>query len=133
MGVPGPEADWEPAPQYQGGKRNPALQIGLWDRVACDFRCLARLDPPLEAFAARLRLSVERSWQDLGDVGVAVFRIGRTEYALHEFDGGPHGTYAWVHHSVDDHEQALDVLLRALGVGRAVIRPGTLSTDPEGA
>jgi hypothetical protein len=69
--VPGPEADWELAAAYQGGKRNPALPGSLWDYAAGGFR------------ASR---------------------------------------------DQDEVEAALDVLLRALGIGREAL---TYCLDPE--
>ncbi|MEV8099070.1 hypothetical protein [Kitasatospora sp. NPDC085879] len=80
--VPGPEPEWETAPSYQGGKRNPAFQQSMWESAAGSFQLVAGLKPPLEALAARLRLTLERGWEDLGYVDVAMFRIERVNSAL---------------------------------------------------
>jgi hypothetical protein len=120
--VPGPDPDWEEAPSYQGGKCNPAFQQSMWEFAASSFRVVGGLQPPLEALAARLRLTVERGWEDLGYVGVAMFRIEKTDFALSELEGAvvPY-TFVWVSRSVDDAEAALDTLLNALGIGREAL------------
>ncbi|MFC8719370.1 hypothetical protein [Kitasatospora sp. NPDC057198] len=122
VSVPGPEPEWETAPSYRGGKRNPAFQQSMWEFAAGSFRVVAGLQPPLEALAARLRLTVERGWEDLGRVDVAMFRIGKTDFALSELEGAtvPY-TFVWVGRSVDDVEAALDTLLEALGIGREAL------------
>jgi hypothetical protein len=122
VNVPGPEPDWEEAPSYQGGKRNPAFQSSMWEFAASSFRVVAGLQPPLKALAARLRLTVERGWEDLGYVDVAMFRIQKTDFALSELEGAsvPY-TFVWVSRSVDDVEAALDTLLNALGIGREAL------------
>ncbi|MEU8922125.1 hypothetical protein AB0D10_14490 [Kitasatospora sp. NPDC048545] len=131
--VPGPEADWEEAPAYQGGKRNPAFQQSAWEIAAGSYRMVAGLQPPLEALAARLRLVVERTWEDLGYVDVAMFGIGRTSVALSCFTGGtPDYTAVFLDRSVEDREAALDTLLGALGIGReALAFVGTLEAGFE--
>ncbi|MET8630035.1 hypothetical protein ABZW30_41015 [Kitasatospora sp. NPDC004669] len=131
--VPGPEPDWETAPEYQGGKHNPAFQQSAWEFAASSFHIVAGLQPPLDVLAARLRLSVERTWEDLGYVNVAMFRIKRTDFALSEFEGG-HSPYTavWVSRSSDNVEAALDILLGALGIGReALAFHGTTETGFE--
>jgi hypothetical protein len=127
--VPGPEADWELAAAYQGGKRNPALQGSLWDYAAGRFRVIAGLSPSLPALAARLRLDLERSWEDpLGEVVAAMFRIGKIHFALSHNDGHPRpDTKVWVNREQADVEAALDVLLQALGIGREAV---TYYLDP---
>ena len=122
VNVPGPEPDWETAPSYQGGKRNPAFQQSMWEFAAGSFRVVAGLQPPLETLAARLRLTVERGWEDLGYVDVAMFRIEKTDFALSELEGAavPY-TFVWVSRSVDDVEAALDTVLNALGIGREAL------------
>lgn len=122
VNVPGPEPDWETAPSYQGGKGNPAFQQSMWEFAASSFRVVAGLQPPLETLAARLRLTVERGWEDLGYVDVAMFRIEKREFALSELEGAavPY-TFVWVSRSVDDVEAALDSLLNALGIGREAL------------
>lgn len=128
--VPGPEGDWELATAYQGGKRNPALQGSLWDYAAGGFRLVAGLSPSLVALAARLRLHLERSWEDpLGEVDAAIFSIGKTHFALSHNDSHPRpDTKVWVDRSHADVDAALDVLLHALGIGREAL---TYYLDPE--
>ncbi|MFD9687039.1 hypothetical protein ACFWXO_14935 [Kitasatospora sp. NPDC059088] len=122
VGVPGPEPDWGPAPSYQGGNPNPAFQQSMWEYAAGTFRLVAGLQPPLDVLAARLRLTVERGWEDLGPVDVAMFRIGRTSFALSRLGGQvPPCTFVWLSRSVDDPEAALDSLLDALGIGREAL------------
>ncbi|MFB7675852.1 hypothetical protein ACFC26_31045 [Kitasatospora purpeofusca] len=122
VNVPGPEPDWEAAPSHQGGKRNPAFQQSMWEFAASSFRVVAGLQPPLEALAARLRLTVERGWEDLGYVDVAMFRIEKSDFALSELEGGavPY-TVVWVSRSANDAEAALDTLFNALGIGREAL------------
>ncbi|MEV8322179.1 hypothetical protein [Kitasatospora sp. NPDC056731] len=131
--VPGPEADWETAPEYQGGKRNPALQHSAWEIASGSYRVVAGLQPPLGALAARLRLVVERTWEDLGCVDVAMFRIDRTDFALSQFEGGiPRYTTVWLDRASQDVEAAIDTLLGALGIGReALAFTGTTDTGFE--
>ena len=128
--VPGPEADWEVAAAYQGGKRNPALQGSMWDYAAGGFRLVAGLSPSLVALAKRLRLDIERSWEDsLGEVEAAMFSIGKIHFALSHNDGHPRpDTKVWVSRDEADVDAALDVLLHALGIGREAL---TYYLDPE--
>ncbi|MFD7733027.1 hypothetical protein ACFV6F_21875 [Kitasatospora phosalacinea] len=113
--VPGPEPDWEEAPSYQGGKRNPAFQQSLLEHALGTCRAIAGLQVPLEPLAARLRLVVERGWEDLGYASAAMFMIGRTCFGLSRTDGD---TYTLVHvdRAVTDHEAALATLFAALGI-----------------
>jgi hypothetical protein len=115
---------------YQGGKRNPALQGSLWDYAAGGFRLVAGLSPSLEALAARLRLGIERSWEDqLGEVDAAMFSIRKIHFALSHNDGHPSpDTKVWVSRDQTDVDAALDVLLDALGIGREAL---TYYLDPE--
>ncbi|MEV7181892.1 hypothetical protein [Kitasatospora sp. NPDC093679] len=131
--VPGPEPEWEPAPSYQGGKRNPAFQQSMWEFAASSFRLVAGLKPPLEALAARLRLTVEQGWEDLGPVDVAMFRVERADFALSRLEGAVvPGTFVWVRRSAEDVEGALDILLDALGLDReALAFRGTVETGFE--
>lgn len=46
VAVPAPEPDGEPAPAYQGGNPNPALQYGMWDSIALSHRPIGVLPPP---------------------------------------------------------------------------------------
>ncbi|MER8188153.1 hypothetical protein [Kitasatospora sp. NPDC094015] len=120
--VPGPESDWQPAigPSYGTG-RNPAAQVSLWVAAGGSFRMIAGLAPPLEALAARLRLRVERSWEDLGEVDAVVFTVERLHFALSLMTYGQAETWVWLHHTHEDADHALGVLLRALGLGREAL------------
>ncbi|MFG2918889.1 hypothetical protein ACGF0D_39155 [Kitasatospora sp. NPDC048298] len=128
--VPGPEPDWQPAttPPYHVGK-NPASQFSLWEAAASTFRMIAGLKPPLDALAARLRLSVERSWEDPGEVDAAVFTIDRRHFALSLMPYGQSETWVWLHRSHEDADGALQVLLDALGLSQdAVVFTGSPDT-----
>lgn len=127
--VPGPEPDWERAPQYQGGKRNPALQASMWEYAAASFRVIAGLSPSLEVLAARLRLDVERGWEDLGWVDVAMFRIQKIDFALSRLEGSARpNVLVWVSRAQPDADTALDTLLNALGIGQEAL---TFRADTE--
>ncbi len=94
----------------------------MWEFALSSFQLVAGLKAPLEALAARLRLTVERGWEDLGYVDVAMFRIGRTDFALSRFEGTDRPeTTVWVSRSTDDVEATLDILLDALGVDRTAL------------
>ncbi|SER00017.1 hypothetical protein SAMN05216481_12536 [Streptomyces radiopugnans] len=121
--VPGPEPDWQPAPAlgYHVGK-NPVTQYSLWEAASTFYRLVAGLTPPLEAVAARLRLEVERTWEELGEVDVALFRIQGTDFALSRFAHREEPRlFVWLNRSQRDVEAALEVLLDALGVGREAV------------
>ncbi|WP_436988292.1 hypothetical protein [Streptomyces sp. enrichment culture] len=121
--VPGPEPDWQPAPAlgYHVGK-NPVTQYSLWEAASTFYRLVAGLTPPLEAVAARLRLEVERTWEELGEVDVALFRIRGTDFALSRFAHHEEPRlFVWLNRSQRDVEAALEVLLDALGVGREAV------------
>lgn len=118
--VPGPEPDWEHAPEYQGGKRNPALQGSMFDYATGGFRVVAGLSPSLAALAARLRLHTERSWEDgLGELDAAFFRIGKIHFALSQNEF--HDVKVWLSRDQADVDAALDVLLQALGIDRGAL------------
>ncbi|MER8233234.1 hypothetical protein [Streptomyces sp. NPDC094049] len=120
--VPGPEPDWERAPQYQGGNRNPAFQASTWEYAAGSFQVVAGLSPSLEALAARLRLNIERTWEDMGEVDVAMFSILKIDFALSRFEASSlPDVFVRVSRAHSDVEGALDVLLAALGIGREAI------------
>lgn len=120
--VLGPESGWERAPEYQGGKRNPAFQASMWEHAASSFRLVAGLSPPLDVLAARLRLNIERGWEDLGPVDAAMFSIQKIDFALSRLEGNPcPDVFVWVSRAQSDVEAALDILLDALGIGRAAI------------
>ncbi|MEU5539034.1 hypothetical protein [Streptomyces sp. NPDC020362] len=128
--VPGPESDWERAPAYQGGKRNPAFQASMWEYAASSFRLVAGLSPSLDVLAARLRLNIERGWEDLGAVDAAMFRIQRIDFALSRLEGSPcPDVFVWVGRAQTDIEAALDILLDALGIGTEAI---TFRAEGEG-
>ncbi|MCG3043986.1 hypothetical protein L7D48_25990 [Streptomyces sp. S1A] len=120
--VPGPEPDWQPASAlgYYVGK-NPVTQYSLWEAASTFYRLVAGLRPPLEAVAARLRLEVERTWVDLGEVDVALFRIQGTDFALSRFVHDEDRLFVWLNRSQRDVEGALEVLLGVLGVGREAV------------
>lgn len=127
--VPGPEPGWESAAAYQGRKRNPALQVSLWEWVACDFRSVDELTVPLETLAARLRLTIEHTWEDPGPVDVALFRIASTEFVLSHRRNSPQTpTFIWVRKDTGNVEEALNLLVAALGLGRE-----SLGSQAEGA
>ncbi|WP_329166271.1 hypothetical protein OHB49_42080 [Streptomyces sp. NBC_01717] len=120
--VPGSESGWERAPEYQGGKRNPAFQASMWEYAASSFRLVAGLSPSLDVLAARLRLNIERGWEDLGPVDAAMFRIQKIDFALSRVEGNPcPDVFVWVSRAQSDVEAALDILLGALGIGREAI------------
>ncbi|MFD8822128.1 hypothetical protein ACFV1C_07195 [Streptomyces sp. NPDC059605] len=128
--VPGPEPDWERALEYQGGKRNPAFQASMWEYAVGSFRLVAGLSPSLDALAARLRLNIERSWEDLGAVDVAMFRIQKIDFALSRLEGSPcPDVLVWISRTQTDIEAALGILLGALGVGAEAV---TFRADGEG-
>jgi hypothetical protein len=120
--VLGPEPDWERAPEYQGGKRNPVFQVSMWEYATSSFRLVAGLSPSLDVLAARLRLDVERGWEDLGGVDAAMFRIQKIDFALSRLEGSPSpDVFVWVSRTQADANAALDVLLAALGMGREAV------------
>lgn len=117
--VPGPNLEWASAASYWPGNPNPAFQFGMWWYVSGLFRPVAGLAPSLESLAARLRLTIEHSWEDLGAVDVAMLRIQGVDFALHRLEGSPRqDTIVWVGRSTEDVDAALVLLLDALGIGR---------------
>ncbi|MBB1259618.1 hypothetical protein [Streptomyces alkaliterrae] len=120
--VPGPEAGWERAEEYQGGKRNPAFQMSVWEYATRGFRVIGGLDVSLPDLAARLRLDVERGWCDLGTVDAAMFKVRGIDFALSRTEGNPApDVHVWAAREQEDAEAALDVLLSSLGVGREAL------------
>lgn len=119
--VPGPEPEWEAAASCQGGKRNPALQYSLWECAVGGFRLVAGLAATLESLASRLRLHIEHSWEDPGPVDVAIFRIGKTDFALSQSANPQTATFVWASSSTEEVDEALDILLEALGLGRGAL------------
>ncbi|MFH8582575.1 hypothetical protein [Streptomyces zaomyceticus] len=114
--------NWKPATIYQGGNNNPALQMSSWEFATQDFRVVARLTPPLSALANRLKLEVEHTWEDLGVVDVALFRIRGIFFGLSRFVDGSDETVALSDFPGPD-EEAVAVLLEALGLTRDALHP----------
>ncbi|WP_026411342.1 hypothetical protein [Actinomadura oligospora] len=130
--VPGPEPDWEAAASCQGGKRNPAFQSGMWEYASSRFRIVAGLAAPLEPLAARLRLQIERSWEEPGPVDAAMFCIQRTDFALSRANAAHDATtYIWVglpvSRSRKQTDAAIHLLLNALGLSPEAL---TFRSDP---
>ncbi|MEU9133742.1 hypothetical protein AB0D08_37595 [Kitasatospora sp. NPDC048540] len=82
---------------------------------------IAGLEPPIDALAARLRLRVERSWEDLGEVDAAVFSVERLQFTVSLMTYGQAESWVWLHRAHEDADAALAVLLRALGPGRDAV------------
>ena len=130
IGIPGPDPIWGPAPSpwSPGGgewrrNANPAFQTSLWEyAIGGAFDLVAGLSIPMAPLAARLRLTVEHGWDDLGDVEAAMFAIQKIDFALSRTAGNPlPGVYVWVARAQHDQEAALELLLAALGLDRAVL------------
>ncbi|WP_030412560.1 hypothetical protein [Streptomyces sp. NRRL S-1448] len=121
LSVPPPEPDWEAAPAYQGGKRNPAFQTSAWDYAAGNFRLVAGLRVPLEALAARLRLTLEANWDDLGELEIAMFRVRTTDFALTRHDG-QEVVLVWLARANPQEDTALELLLTACGLDHRALR-----------
>lgn len=120
--VPGPEVSWCEAAATPYERHNPALQHSMWEYAAQPFRLVAGLTPPLEAFVGRLRLTVERGWEELGWVDVAMFTVLKTDFALSRLEGSAcPDTWVWVSRKESDVDAALTRLLDALGVGREAL------------
>ncbi|WP_310726947.1 hypothetical protein [Streptomyces sp. N2A] len=135
LSVPPPEPDWEAAPVYQGGKRNPAFQTSAWEYAAVNFRLVAGLRVPLEALAARLRLTLESSWDDLGEMEIAMFRVRTTDFALTRHDGQD-VVLVWLARATPEEDAALELLLTVCGLDRRALcfvgNPTTGLTHREG-
>ncbi|MFF9645312.1 hypothetical protein [Kitasatospora aureofaciens] len=125
--IPDPDPTWGPAPSLWsagGGEwrrnANPAFQTSLWEyAIGGAFDLVAGLSIPMALLAARLRLTVEHGWEDLGDVEAAMFAIQKIDFALSRTAGNPlPGVYVWVAKAQHDQEAALDLLLAALGADR---------------
>jgi hypothetical protein len=116
--VPSPEADWEPATEVSPFKRNPVTQFSIWQHAMHEYKVIAGLRPQLVDLAARLRLEVEKTWEDLGQVDVAMFRVQKFSFALSRMETGPSShVFVWVdREGVDDPDAALDLLLTVLGL-----------------
>ena len=121
LSVPPPEPDWEAAPAYQGGQRNPAFQASAWDYAAGNFRPVAGLRVPLEALAARLRLTLEASWDDLGELEIAMFRVRTTDFTLTRHDG-QEVVLVWLARANPQEDTALELLLTVCGLDHRALR-----------
>lgn len=126
--VPDPDPDWEPAFQYQGGKRNPAQQYSMWDQAARHYREIAFLRLELHQVAHRLRLHVESGVQDqLGEIEAAFFAIEGVDFVVHRYVG-KHGVLVGVLRGpAPEGPNVLDRLLGVLGVDRGVVESVTCS------
>jgi hypothetical protein len=127
--VPGPKADWELAvglPAREAEPSPPRQPVGLRGRGLPR----GRRAESLPALAVRLRLHIERSWEDpLVEVDAVMFSIGKIHFALSHDEGHPRpDTKVWVSRDQADLRAALDVLLEALGIGREAL---TYYLDPE--
>ena len=120
--IPGPEPDWTLAAQ-QMGRNNPVFQYFMWDQAIGGFREIAFLRVYFPDLANRLRLEVEESTvAQLGPIEGAFLSIKRVGYAVHRWQGDPLGVYVWLHRTdPTPPEEALDLLLEALGVGREAV------------
>lgn len=116
--VPEPEEGWESAVVLMGRGGNPASQNSLWWHAAGHFRAVARLSAPLDALAHRLRLTIERSWDTLGEVSLALFEIQRIHFGLVtlDTDADPR-VLVFVGLDHPDYVSALEILREALGIG----------------
>ncbi|MFG2335299.1 hypothetical protein [Streptomyces yangpuensis] len=131
VAVPPAEPDWLPAPHYQGGNPNPALQYGMWDSMALSHRPIGVLPPPMKAYADRLLLQVEQSWEDLGAVDVATFRLGRRFFVLSQFtEVEDTGVTVWLDRRHTDDEACLALLVETLGVPGDCVRDITWCPHP---
>ncbi|WP_329190488.1 hypothetical protein [Streptomyces sp. NBC_01428] len=82
------------------------------------FRLVAGLSPSLDGLAARLRLSIERGWEDLGAVDAAMFSIQKIDFGLSRLEGSPGpDVFVRVSRAQAKVDAALDLLLYALGIG----------------
>ncbi|MFJ3514247.1 hypothetical protein [Streptomyces sp. NPDC090131] len=130
VAVPGPEPDWRPAPAYQANP-NPAVQYGMWDSMALSHRPIGVLPPPPQAYAARLVLLVEQSWEDLGQVDVATFRLGQHFFVLSQFtEVEGTGVTVWLDRRHTDDEAALAELVEILGIPGDCVRDITWCPHP---
>ena len=118
--VPGPEAGWLPAPAYRGNP-NPATQFGGWQYATARMRIVAGLRPPLRDLAARLMLTVEHSWEELGEVDYAMFELRRTVFAFSDLGHPVHtDVCVWLDKEAPV-APALELLLEALGLGEEAL------------
>ncbi|OPG04930.1 hypothetical protein B1R27_23105 [Streptomyces sp. GKU 895] len=67
-------------------------------------------------------MDIERGWEDLGAVEVAMFRIQKIDFALSRLEGSPSpDVLVWVGRAQADADEALDTLLNALGIGEEAL------------
>ncbi|MFI1651038.1 hypothetical protein ACH4XT_29420 [Streptomyces avidinii] len=85
----------------------------------------------MKAYADRLVLKVEQSWEDLGDVDVATFRLGRRFFVLSEFtDVEDTGVTVWLDRRHTDDEASLTELVEVLGIPGDYVRDLTWCPHP---
>ncbi len=107
------------------------MQYGMWDSMALSHRPIGVLPPPMKAYADRLVLAVERSWEDLGHVDVATFRLGRRFFVLSAFaDVADTGVTVWLDRRHTDDEASLALLVEILGIPADCVRDITWSPHP---
>ncbi|MFD3542253.1 hypothetical protein ACFWUQ_22565 [Streptomyces sp. NPDC058662] len=107
------------------------MQYGMWDSMALSHRPIGVLPPPFQAYADRLVLNVEQSWEDLGWVDVATFRLGRRFFVLSQFtDVQDTGVTVWLDRRHTDDEASLAVLVETLGIPADRVRDITWSPHP---
>lgn len=99
MGIPGPETGWERAdvePMPGAARANPAVQFSLWESSRGSYAMLAQFRCPVAAIARRLRLTLENSWDALGDVELAYFQLkGAGDFVISQTSGQPGSTLWW--------------------------------------
>ncbi|WP_158943367.1 hypothetical protein [Streptomyces sp. NRRL S-378] len=77
----------------------------------------------MRAYADRLMLQVEHSWEDLGAVDVASFRLGRRLFLLSQFtEVEDTGVTVWLDRRHTDDEACLALLVETLGVPGDCVR-----------
>ncbi|THA81212.1 hypothetical protein E6U81_25590 [Streptomyces sp. A0592] len=85
----------------------------------------------MQAYADRLVLNVEQSWEDLGEVDVAMFRLGGRFFVLSQFtDVEDTGVTVWLDRRHTDDEASLAALVEALGIPGGCVRDITWSPHP---
>ncbi|MGW6872074.1 hypothetical protein [Streptomyces xanthophaeus] len=121
--VPGPEPDWQPAmqPPYSTGK-DQAHQYSLWQHSASLFEMIGALAMPVHPVAQRLGLEIERSWDGLDGLDVALFRLHGFSFAISKHDAHPFGySYVWLTQPHKEADTALDTLLEVVGMGEDAV------------
>ncbi|MFJ2598907.1 hypothetical protein [Streptomyces erythrochromogenes] len=99
--------------------------------MALSHRPIGVLPPPMQAYADRLVLNVEQSWEDLGEVDVAMFRLGGRFFVLSQFtDVEDTGVTVWLDRRHTDDEASLAALVEALGIPGGCVRDITWSPHP---